>query len=70
MNGFKERAFLVCRASNGKLSHGPVVEGKPGAGTVKMPDQCPTGTKKTTKRLRAPWPHRKYGWRSAAAANA
>ena len=43
MSGFKERAFLVCQGPDGKLSHGPVIEGK--GGSVKMPTHCPVKTK-------------------------
>ena len=43
MPGFKERAFLVCQGADGKLSHGPVIEGK--EGSVKMPTHCPVRTK-------------------------
>ena len=43
MPAFRERAFLVCKAPNGELSHGPVITGK--EGSVKMPTQCTVGTK-------------------------
>lgn len=39
MAEFKERAFLVCRDSQGKLVRGPTVTGN--HGSVDMPTRCP-----------------------------
>ena len=41
MNGFRERAFLVCRTTGGRLVAGRVVTGSPTS--VPFPTHCPAG---------------------------